>query len=384
VSTAGHGADLVVVGAGPAGRSTAHHAARRGLAVVLVDPAPHRRWGATYGAFREELADDVPLAAEAAAPVVRTATGGTQPVGVGRYAVLDTAALQDGLDLAGVRVLAQRATEVHADGVRTADGTHVRARVVLDARGATPAGRTVQTALGVVVDAARAAPLLDGADGVFMDWRRAGWDARDEPTFCYVVPVGGGRVLLEETSLAAHPAPPAALLRRRLHDRLDRHGVALTGDEPTEHVRFALDTPLPRAEWLGRAPGVVRLGAAAPLVHPATGYSVAGSLALAPRVAAAVAGGAGTADVHRLVWPAAARATHLLRLRGLRALLGFDAGQTDRFFAAFFALEPDRQRAYLGSRTDAPGTATAMAALLPHLDADLRGRLVSGAVLGRG
>ncbi|GAB2926756.1 hypothetical protein GCM10027047_24640 [Rhodococcus aerolatus] len=373
-------ADLAVVGAGPAGRSLAASAAGLGLTVVLVDPAPHRRWTSTYGAFTAELDPGVPVAARVEHPVVRTAAGGDAPA-PGAYAVLDVPALQDGLRLDAVRVVAARATALRPDGVSTADGTEVPARVVVDARGAGTRGRTVQTAHGVVVTTAQAAPLLDGAAGLFMDWRPDhGRGTAAAPTFCYAVPLGGDEVLLEETSLAG-PGLPGAELRSRLAARLQRRGVVLTGGERTERVRFALDTPLPRREWLGAAPAVVRFGAAAPLVHPATGYSVAAALGLAPRLAELVAAGAGAADLHRVLWSARARAVHALRLRGLRALVGFDAAETDAFFHAFFALDPDRQRAYLLGRTDPAGTAGAMTALLPHLDGRMRRRLVGAAAV---
>lgn len=380
MSTVAPSADLVVVGAGPAGRSLASAAAGLGLAVVLVDPAPQRRWTATYGAFTAELGPGVPVAARVERPVVRTAGGGDSPA-PGPYAVLDVAALQEGLALDGVRLVAQRATALHPGCVSTPSGPPVRARVVVDARGAGTRGRTVQTAHGVVVTSAQAAPLLDGASGLFMDWRPDhGRGPTADPTFCYAVPVGDDRVLLEETSLAG-PGLPGSELRARLAARLDRRGVVLDGEERTERVRFALDTPLPRREWLGAAPGVVRFGAAAPLVHPATGYSVAAALGLAPQLAGLVAAGAGAPDLHRVLWSPRARAVHALRLRGLRALVGFDAAETDAFFAAFFALDAARQRAYLLGRTDPTGTARAMSALLPHLDGRMRRRLVGAAAV---
>ncbi len=51
--------DVVVVGAGPAGRALAGACASRGLHTALVDPAPARAWRITYGAFTAELIDEV-------------------------------------------------------------------------------------------------------------------------------------------------------------------------------------------------------------------------------------------------------------------------------------------------------------------------------------
>ena len=75
-----------------------------------------------------------------------------------------------------------------------------------------------------------------------MDWRpdhgEPGW-----PTFLYAVPLGGGAVLLEETSLARRPGLPLPVLRRRLHARLARHGITAPADARVERVRFPVDRP---------------------------------------------------------------------------------------------------------------------------------------------
>lgn len=373
-------ADLVVVGAGPAGRSLAAAGLVAGLRVVVVDPDPDRPWTSTYAAFAHELAPDVPLAATLARPGVATRSGGPGLL-PDAYAVIDTARLQSSLDLAGARLVRGRARTLARDRVDVAGQGPVVGRVVVDARGALTTGRTVQTAYGVVLDRGEAAPLLDGGDGVFMDWRpHHGAGPAATPTFCYVVPLDDERVLVEETSLAARPGPTTAELRDRLLHRLAHHGIPAAAGRIEERVRFALDVPLGPGWWRGRAPAVPRIGAAAPWVHPATGYSVATSLRLAPVLAGAVAAGADGTDLHRLVWPRDALATHLLRVRGLRVLTSFGADETDRFFAAFFALAPHHQRAYLCGRDDPAATMRAMYALLPLLDPDLRRTVPTRAV----
>lgn len=373
-------ADLVVVGAGPAGRSLAAAGIGAGLQVVVVDPDPDRPWASTYAAFAHELAPAVPLAAVVARPAVATRSGGAGVL-PDAYAVIDTAGLQSSLPLDGARLVRGRARTLARTEVDVAGQGPVGGRVVVDARGALTTGRTVQTAYGVVLDRTEAAPLLDDGDGVFMDWRpHHGAGPAATATFCYVVPLDDERVLVEETSLAARPGLSTAELRDRLAHRLAHHAIPAVAGRAEERVRFALDVPLGPGWWRGRAPAVPRIGAAAPWVHPATGYSVATSLRLAPVLATAVADGADGADLHRLVWSPGALATHLLRLRGLRVLTGFDADRTDRFFAAFFALAPHHQRAYLCGRDDPVATVRAMAALLPRLDADLRRTVPTRAV----
>ena len=47
----------------------------------------------------------------------------------------------------------------------------------------------------------------------------------EAPSFLYAMPLGGGRVFLEETCLVAKPAVPFAALKRRLHRRLRAMGI---------------------------------------------------------------------------------------------------------------------------------------------------------------
>lgn len=367
--------DVAVLGLGPAGRATAAACAQVGLSVVALDPAPHRRWRVTYGAWTDELTPAVPEAMRVQRPVAWT----TRRHEIARpYSVLDTAALQDSLVLDGVDVRAARAVDATAGTVGCADGAAVRARLVLDARGARMAGRAQQTAYGVVLDRRRAEQVLQGADGVFMDWRPLHGAGLGAPaSFLYAVPLDAERVLVEETCLAGRPAVSVAALRGRLEHRLAAHGVRLHGDEPVERVRFALDTPLPVAEWFGRLPAVPRLGAAAPLVHPASGYSVAAALRLAPAVAAAAASEGPARGVQRLLWPRSVRAVHALRLHGLRMILALAPEQVPEFFAAFLELPGYHQRAYLSGRDHPLATAAAMTALLPQLSWPLRTALLS-------
>ena len=232
-----------------------------------------------------------------------------------------------------------------------------------------------QTAFGVVVPAVVAAPLVPPGEALFMDWRadhgEGGW-----PTFLYGIPVGAGEVLLEETSLARRPGLPVTVLRRRLHARLAHHGIPIPPDARTETVRFPVDRP--RHD----VPGVLGFGAAAPLVHPATGFSLAAALSLAGPVADAVATHlpagpeAALAAAREVVWPGSARAVHGFRRIGLEALLRMPPDEVPGFFDVVFDL-PERQRwAYLTS-----GTVATMGGLFAASGWRLPRRLVVPAVL---
>jgi lycopene beta-cyclase len=382
--------DVLVVGAGPAGRALAGACAARALRTVLVDPAPKRAWRITYGAWSADLPADLPDTAVAARARGRAVALTERELGW-EYTVLDVPGLRAHLDggLAGVAVRAGRAVGVDPGGVRLADGTTVTARVVVDAGGyrqplrpaparARPAAE--QTAYGLIVDEVTAAPVVAPDEAVFMDWTPVADGGADWPTFLYAVPLGGGRVLLEETSLARRPGLPMPQLRARLLARLARAGVRPDPDAAVEEVHFPVDSPR------YRSPSVLGFGAAAPLMHPATGFSVAAALRLAPAVADVLVAhlpadprGALTA-ARTVLWPHAARAVHALRRRGLEALLRMPAEEVPAFFEVFFEL-PERHRwAYLTGRDDLAGTVAAMNALFGRAGWGLRRRLVGPAL----
>jgi lycopene beta-cyclase len=233
-----------------------------------------------------------------------------------------------------------------------------------------------------VLPAERAAPLAGPDEVLFMDWRAAGAGV---PSFLYAVPRPDG-VLLEETCLAGRPGLPLAELRTRLLARLAAHGIEPDPDARVERVRIPLDAtpPPPR-------PGVVRFGAAAGLVHPATGYGVARALSLAPAVAVALAGALGNGHgprvaasrANRAVWSPAARATRSLRLLGLRALLELPAERAPAFFEAFFTLPAWARRRYLSGHDDPVGTAAAMSVLFAAVPAPVRPVLARAAFTRR-
>jgi lycopene beta-cyclase len=380
--------DVLVAGGGPAGRALAGACAALGLRTGLADPAPDRPWRSTYAAWSAELP---PLPESAVAARSRGRAIALREHALGwEYAVLDTAGLRAHLDegLRGVEIHRARLGEIPA-------------RVVVDATGHRPSqGRVAaeQTAYGVVVEADTAAAFLAPGEALFMDWRqdhgRAGW-----PTFLYAVPLGGGAVLLEETSLARRPGLPLPELRERLRARLAHHGVALPTEAREEKVRFPVDGPVAYGRRLA-------FGAAAPLVHPATGFSVATALTLAPRLAAALAtslttGSAPALDAtqdpggelsqdpravragRQVVWPAAALAVHGLRRIGLEALLRMPPAQVPAFFDLFLGLPEHHRWAYLTGRADLPGTLRAMGALYRGATWPLRARLVGPALLPR-
>ncbi|HVW43054.1 MAG TPA: lycopene cyclase family protein [Amycolatopsis sp.] len=360
-------ADVVVAGAGPAGWALASACAAEGIETTLIAPDPHAPWPATYGMWRDEV-PDLPADAIAAAPARTLAVGTSEHTLERSYVVLDNARLRSLLVHPEVATIAGRVAGFGSGTVHLAGGGSVRAPVLVDATGGRGGGhRREQTAYGLVVPTARAHPLVPAGTAVFMDWSRRERD----PSFLYAIPVGGDRVLLEETCLARRPGLAPDLLAARLRHRLTTAGIPLAGDE--ELVRIPLDVPRPRRP---------AFGAAAAMIHPATGYGLADALALAPRVAAALREGLRTSGeqaaraARHVIWPPAARAVHALRRFGLRAIADLPGETVPEFFDLFFRLPPELQRAYTSGRTDVTGTTAAMTALFAAAPWRIRARLV--------
>ncbi|MEU6130866.1 lycopene cyclase family protein [Saccharopolyspora sp. NPDC047091] len=382
--------DVLIVGAGPAGRAVAAACADTRLDTTVVDPAPRRGWGNTYGSWIDELPASVPREALAAVTGSMLAFGTTRHELDRSYGVLDNTALWKHLwrpdvhDVTGRVVGAEHGPT--GSTVHLKDGRRLAAALVVDASGAArvlSGGRPARTAaqqsaVGVVLDSATAEPLCPAGSGVFMDWRaapdtRGGW-----PTFLYCVPLGGDAVLLEETSLARRPSLPLALLRRRLHGRLAAAGIEVPDGAVEERVRFPVDDPVPMP---GRA---VSFGASGGLVHPASGFSVAAALRQAPWLAGALSAGlsSGPAKASKaawaISWPPRAVAVHGLRRRGLRALLSFPPELVPEFFEVFFSLPAADQAAFLAADHDPARTAAVMTALFRRSPWSVRRRLVTG------
>ncbi|MFT3715220.1 MAG: lycopene cyclase family protein [Gordonia sp. (in: high G+C Gram-positive bacteria)] len=358
--------DLLVVGAGPAGRGLAHRALAAGHHVTLIDPDPDTPWTATLGLFTDDLPGwlDADAVVAARSPVVTIYTPGRRDIDRG-YAVLDAAALHRTLDVTGAKLERQRVTELTARTATLDDGRTLRGDVVIDARGGRAVGDVVrQTAWGVVSTRAPSSPGstngMANADMVLMDWRST---PEKSPSFVYRVDVGHGAELIEETCLAGRPAPDP----QELGARLGRPAA----DGRPELVDFPLTAG--RHPWKQADDAPLRFGAAGGLMNPATGYSIAASLNAADVLVAAISEGT---CPRRALWPRGARSVYRIRLIGLGVLLGLDGSQLTAFFDAFFRLPAPAQRAYLSSRDDVAGTLSTMWSVFRRLPLRLQGRVI--------
>ena len=361
-----HRYDAVVVGDGPSGAVLGAACKAVGLDVVVVGRgAP---WTNTYGVWLDD-APDLPRSAFASVSA-QVIVGGTELRRLDRpYGIIDNEALRDHLGLGellvGDEMVGITAAGDHAT-VELTGGTTLSAHLVIDATGSSgDAARAWQTAYGVVVDETSAADVATTDAVTLMDWS---WST-DGPSFVYVVPVGTGW-LVEHTVLAASPSIEPSHLRGELVLRLGAAVVeAAEAEGRTETVRIPMGLPVRS----GAGP-VASFGTAAGMIHPATGYSVGPALRAAPRVAQAIAAGA---DVHTAIWPRAARRTRALHDVGLEALLQLDAGDTDRFFAAFFGLPVAAWSDYLRIDTPPDDIARVMSRLFRRSPWSVRRRLVA-------
>jgi len=113
---------------------------------------------------------------------------------------------------------------------------------------------------------------------VFMDYRdcfqeKFSHSEQENPTFLYAMPMSSTRVFFEETCLASKDAMPFDVLKKRLMYRLDAMGVRILKVHEEEWSYIPVGGSLPNTDQKNLA-----FGAAASMVHPATGYSVVRSL----------------------------------------------------------------------------------------------------------
>ncbi len=362
-------AAVLVAGSGPAALAAAVACARRGLQVTVLG-GEDRPWIPNYGGWVEELAG-VGLADDLGPvwPDAQVVFDDSGPVSTRRaYARVHKERLRARLlsecATLGVEVLWQQAVAVdHAPRHSTVtddDGRAHTAQIVVDATGHR----------SVFVRRSGEPTLFQAAVGrwgkptpnpwpvdrmVFMDLRQGPWIDKlgtAVPTFLYAMPLGPERVFVEETSLVRGPAVPFAILRARLDERLGADGISGVWDDEEELCLFPMDNPVPDLHQR-----VVGFGAAASMVHPASGYQLARAFGTAPRLADALAtsltSGAAPAAVARsgwqAIWSREDLVRHELHLLGTRVVAGLDADDTRRFFETFFAMPEFTWTRYLAA-----------------------------------
>ncbi len=393
--------DVIVVGAGPAGLAASAALSRRGLSVMCLAPEHPSPWPNNYGVWEEELEG---LGVEDCydrrwkTPVVYTGEGARTELDR-VYLRLDNemlrARLMDRCEQNDVRFVEGFAEAIQHDEAGSTlidgEGREHRARLVVDATGHRP--KFVEREAGSVSASQVAYGFVGEFDGspidndelVLMDFRQdfAGEKLRESPapSFLYAMDLGEDHYFVEETSLAHRPALSFDILEDRLAGRLRSRGVPVMGVDEVERCLIPMDSPMPRLDQR-----VVGFGAAASMVHPATGYQMGAMLRTAPKLADAVAdaigaratdtGGASPAELSRqawrAIWPEDKIRARKLWLLGLESLLDLDARQTSKFFEVFFSLPDAQWQGYMSGTLGPHELARVMWSLFGQVPMSLR------------
>jgi lycopene cyclase-like protein len=351
-----------------------------------------RRWAPNYCLWADEVPASLQPLCERTWETATVATPAAERTLRRRYVKLDEDALQDhywaALRAGGVRVIDQAVENITHDEngstIHAADGSSERVQVVIDASGArTPFVERVhdrapahQVAYGVWLEAP--GHPFDTDSATLMDFRPACPEDDDPPSFLYVLPVSSERLFVEETSLAHRPAVPFDMLQNRLEARLQSLGLAGAPRLGEEHCVIPMGTALP-----ARGQPLVPFGAAASMVHPASGYSIAHVLRKADLVAEALAEPLARDDVpsalaagNAAVWPRSHRAVWELYACGLESLVEMSPSETMAFFDRFFELPDPDWSGYLSGALTPSRLATAMTRLFRSLPGAVRWHLV--------
>ena len=389
----GETVDVLVVGAGPAGLAVAAEMAKRGVSVGLI--APDTPFVNNYGVWLDEFAElgleHTLLHKYDDALVWFNDTDPAEGFGLGRgYGQVCRRRLREELLdrclAAGVKYAPGLVDQlVHGDADKgepsvvrgtlnyeegVTDGPRptfeISARVVVCGTGHNrdmlrydegPAPGW-QTAYGVEVKMPGHPFAVNKA--VFMDFRQSDPELEEDgagvwrvPSFLYVLPVDKDTVFVEETCLVARVQVPFDELKRRLYRRLSRMGLPVEMEDIIEE----------EASWipLGGTPPVspqrtLAYGAAAGLVHPASGYSIVNSMRRAPEFAEAVVrglrdGGSVVAAERGwdVLWGDEPRRQVGFYQFGMELLMSLRIEQMRNFFKTFFGLPVELSAGFLSN-----------------------------------
>ena len=374
--------DTLVIGAGPAGLSLCAALAQTGLKVHGLSPkGQDTPWKNTYGIWADDLERLGLVDTLAYRWSDCTAYTNASELPLRRdYGLFDNTRLQQA-------ILAQNTnnavtwhtglagsiehTSTHSV-LTTRRGELIAARLVIDASGHNPAlvqrpqaeRIAYQVAYGIVGEFS--SPPVRPNQLVLMDYRSAHLSPaeRSQPaTFLYAMHLQDERYFIEETSLASTPAVSFDILEERLNRRLGWMGVQVQKIEQVERVLFPMNLAIP---YMNQP--ILGYGAAASMVHPASGYQVGSALLRARPLAQAIAAGLGASHnpascaqaAWQALWPASRRRRRAVYIYGLNNLLRFDELTLQDFFTTFYRLPVSLWSGYLSDTLSTTGLLSTM------------------------
>lgn len=228
--------------------------------------------------------------------------------------------------------LGERAAHVSAGSVKLESGGEINAKLVIDARG--PDGFRsgdrggYQKFLGLELEVD---PGTSPELPTLMDARV---EQRDGLRFLYVLPLGEGRVLVEDTYFSDRPALDVDALRAEVLAYAKQQGLAVR--RVLREEQGVLPLPARRVRAQQSEPGLIRGGYQGGWFHPTTGYSFPVALRLALAIARSP-----LAEVHERVQALALERDRQQRyLTFLNRLLfeGFAEDQRINVFERFYGL----------------------------------------------
>lgn len=360
-------AKIAIIGAGPAALAVANALGLRGERVRVIAPDPTAAWVPNYGGWADQFSSDFGekfFEQTYAAPCVRLPRGGkpTEKVLRRRYARIHKTRLQEHL-LASLRAsgaefiqetLAAVEPGPETDRLVFESGRTLEASLVIDASGARSPfvnrhnneKNAFQLAYGQTIQTKPHG--FKCGEMRFMDFSGTSED-QAVPTFLYAMPLSHNQLFVEETVLATRQQVSFDYLKNKLNHRLAQEGIEVEGVLDEEFCRIPLGLPLPKGKQ-----AVIPFGAAAAMVHPASGYLLARVVETAPRLADLILNERERLsksellkEAMNLVWPTSRKRTRELYMIGLEMLTRMGPERTVEFFHAFFELPEASWRGFL-------------------------------------
>tara|TARA_B100000683_G_scaffold89686_1_gene88619 strand:- start:12465 stop:13766 length:1302 start_codon:yes stop_codon:yes gene_type:complete len=358
---------IVVIGSGPAALSVAVSLVETGVSVSIVAPDPFAAWVPNYGGWADQFPDDFAknyFQQTYAAPCVRLSGSGgaSERVLRGRYARIHKTKLQESylstLKEHAVSFFDTKVSTIESEGkkdhLQLESGQVLTADLVIDASGANSSFVQKQGKGKEAYQLAYGQTIQTKPHGFrcgemrFMDFTPL-QDNENIATFLYAMPLSHDTLFVEETVLATRQQVSFDFLKARLEMRLEQEGIDVTGVLDEEFCKIPLGLPLPKGQQR-----VIPFGAAASMVHPASGYLFSRVIATAPEIAKHIAANLGQQPKAELlkaglniIWPSSRRRTRELYMIGLEMLTRMDPKRNRDFFNAFFELPLESWRGFL-------------------------------------